>query len=139
MLPTVYGLMSKYDIDKVYIDGANPSFIRSLKLQIGEEADYDKVITRYRSEGLGDGTQDMKIVPVNFKEHKALLGHCKMILERDGGRIAINPDKFDKLITALRTAVDNDGTLDKESTSYNDIFDAFRLALKFYHFQERID
>ena len=85
MLPTVYGLMSKYDIDKVYIDGANPSFIRSLKLQIGEEADYDKVITRYRSEGLGDGTQDMKIVPVNFKEHKAMLGHCKMILERDGG------------------------------------------------------
>ncbi|MFL6431254.1 MAG: hypothetical protein ACJ71X_07350 [Nitrososphaeraceae archaeon] len=27
-----------------------------------------------------------------------------------------------------RIAVDNDGTLDKESTSYNDIFDAFRLA-----------
>ena len=59
-----------------------------------------------------------------------------MILERDGGRIAINPDKFDKLITALRTAVDNDGTLDKELTSYNDIFDALRLALKFYHFEE---
>jgi hypothetical protein len=32
-----------------------------------------------------------------------------------------NPDRFDKLITALRTAVDNDGTLDKECTSYNDI------------------
>jgi hypothetical protein len=33
---------------------------------------------------------------------------------------SINPDKFDKLITALRTAVDNDGTLDKEATtSYN--------------------
>jgi hypothetical protein len=31
----------------------------------------------------------------------------------------------------LRTAVDNDGTLDKDATSYNDIFDAFRLALKF--------
>ena len=28
----------------------------------------------------------------------------------DGGRIAINPDRFDKLITALRTAVDSDGT-----------------------------
>jgi hypothetical protein len=52
-------------------------------------------------------------------------------------RIAINPAKFDKLITAIRTAVDNDGILDKESTSYNDIFDAFRLALKFYHFGER--
>jgi hypothetical protein len=82
----------------------------------------------------------MKIIPVNFnKEHKAMLGHCKMILERDGGRIAINPDKFDKLITALRTAVDNDGTLDKEATSHNDIFDAFRLDLKFYRFEERID
>ncbi|HET7391770.1 MAG TPA: hypothetical protein VFJ51_13190 [Nitrososphaeraceae archaeon] len=43
-LSTVYSLMSKYHVDKVYIDGANPSFIRSLKLQIGEEADYDKVI-----------------------------------------------------------------------------------------------
>jgi hypothetical protein len=31
------------------------------------------------------------------------------------------------------------GTLDKEATSYNDIFDAFRLALKFYHFKERND
>ncbi|HJT48285.1 MAG TPA: hypothetical protein VJ729_08870 [Nitrososphaeraceae archaeon] len=77
----------------------------------------------------------MKIVPVNFNsEHKAMLGHCKMILE-DNSKIAINP-VFDKLITALRTAVDADGTLDKESTSYNDIFDAFRLALKFYHFEE---
>ena len=82
---------------------------------------------------------DMKVVPVNFnKEHKAMLGHCKMILENEGGRIAINP-VFDKLITSLRTAVDNDGVLDKEATSYNDIFDAFRLALKFYQFKERID
>jgi hypothetical protein len=72
------------------------------------------VIARYRSEGLGDATKDVRIVPVNFNsEHKAMLGHCKMILEQDGGRIAINPDRFDKLITALRTAVDNDGTLDR--------------------------
>ena len=33
------------------------------------------------------------------------------------------------------TAVDIDGALDKETTSYDDIFDAFRLALKFYHFK----
>ncbi len=81
----------------------------------------------------------MRIVPVNFNAgHKAMLGHCKMILESEGGRIAINPDKFDKLITALRTAVDNDGTSDNGST-YNDIFDAFRLALKFYHFEGSTD
>jgi hypothetical protein len=141
MLSTAYGLMSRYDVDKVFIDGANPSFIKSLNLQVGEELDYDKLISRYRSEKLGDNwSQNMRIVPVNFNsEHKAMLGHCKMILENDGGRIAINPDRFDKLITALRTAVDNDGVLDKEATSYNDIFDAFRLALKFYHFEERND
>ena len=76
----------------------------------------------------------LTIIPVNFnKEHKAMLGRCKMtIFEHEPGKIAINPDRFDKLITALRTAVDNDGELDKVSTSYNNIFDAFRLALIFF-------
>ena len=60
-----------------------------------------------------------------------------MIPEHESRKIAVNPNKFDNLTTALRTTVDNDGTLDKESTSYNDIFDAFRLALKFYHFEEK--
>jgi hypothetical protein len=125
-----------HEVDKVYIDGANPSFIKSLKLHIGEDADYMPEIHKAKQE---NRNPDMRIVPVNFNtEHKAMLGHCKMILEQDPRKIAINPDKFDKLITALRTAVDNDGTLDKEATSYNDIFDAFRLALKFYRFQERI-
>jgi hypothetical protein len=87
MQSIVYELMSKYSVDKVYIDGANPSFIKSLKLQIGEDADYDKVIARYRAEGLGDdATKDMRIVPVSFsKEHKPMLGHSKMILESEGG------------------------------------------------------
>ena len=35
---------------------------------------------------------------------------------------------FKELITALRTGVDNEGTLDKEATSYEDIFDSYRLA-----------
>jgi hypothetical protein len=106
MLDTTYSLMSKYNVDSVYIDGASPSFIRSLKLRIGEDPDYDKVIERAKKEGLGDGTQDMRIVPINFsKDHKPMLGHAKLILESEGGRIAINP-VFDKLITSLRTAVD---------------------------------
>jgi hypothetical protein len=136
MLFTVYRLMTKYNVDLTYVDGANPSFIKSLKLQIGEEAEYLEELDSAKREGVRP--QDiMKILPVNFNsEHKAMLGHCKMIFERDGGRIAINPDKFDKLIIALRTAVDNDGTLDKEATSYNDIFDSFRLALKFYSFRD---
>jgi signal transduction histidine kinase len=36
---------------------------------------------------------------------------------RNPRKIATNSDRFDKLITALRTAVDNDGVLNKEATS----------------------
>jgi hypothetical protein len=57
-----------------------------------------------------------------------------MSLEK--GYIAVNPD-FDKLITSLRTAVAEENTLDKESMSYADIFDAYRLALKDYKFITR--
>jgi hypothetical protein len=138
MLSVVYGLMSKYQVDKAYIDGANPSFIRSLKLRIGEDADYLEALEREKRQGFKPGA-NMKIVPVNFNsEHKAFLGHTKMLLEQDPRRIAINPDKFDKLITALRTAVAEDGVLDKEQTSHNDLLDAFRLSLKFYHFEQKI-
>jgi hypothetical protein len=63
-----------------------------------------------------------------------MLGHCKMLLEK--GYIAINP-AFDKLITSLRTAVAEENILDKESTSYTDIFDAYRLALKYYQFMTK--
>lgn len=63
-----------------------------------------------------------------------MLGHAKMLLEN--GHISIDQGKHDKLITALRTAVENEGVLDKKVTSYDDIFDAFRLALRFYSFKE---
>ena len=43
--------------------------------------------------------------------------------------------RFDKLIISLRTAIENgEGVLDKHATSFDDIFDAFRLAMKFYQF-----
>jgi hypothetical protein len=62
-----------------------------------------------------------------------------MLLERDGGYIAIN-QMFDKLITSLRTAVEKgEGMLDKEATSYDDVFDAFRLAMRMYCFRQKDD
>ena len=76
----------------------------------------------------------MKVFPVNFAtKHKDMLGHTKLLLEK--GYISINP-KFNKLVTSLRTAVDNESTLDKQLTSYSDIFDAFRLSLRNYYFRE---
>jgi hypothetical protein len=61
-----------------------------------------------------------------------MLAHCKEILEYENGMIAINP-KHTKLITALRTAVENgEGSLNKEATSHDDLFDSFRLSLLFW-------
>ena len=75
----------------------------------------------------------MKVIPVHFStEHKSMLAHCKMMLEKQA--ISIHP-KFVKLVTSLRTAIENgEGVLDKTATSYDDVFDAFRLAMKFYRF-----
>jgi hypothetical protein len=54
-------------------------------------------------------------------------------MKYQNGYIAINPSHT-KLITALRTAVENgDGSLDKEVTSHDDLFDAFRMSLMFWH------
>jgi hypothetical protein len=39
---------------------------------------------------------------------------------------------FDKLLTGPRTAVANEYKLDKEAISFDDLVDAFRLALTFY-------
>jgi hypothetical protein len=51
-------------------------------------------------------------------------------LEYERPLIAINPI-FTKLITLLRTAISDDlGRLSKEDTSYDNLLDAFRLALK---------
>ena len=41
-------------------------------------------------------------------------------------------EKFHKLIVSLKTATVNEYTLDKEATSYDDLFDAVRLSLKCY-------
>jgi hypothetical protein len=76
----------------------------------------------------------MFVIPVPFaKYHKEMLAHCKEMLEYQNGHMAINP-RFNKLITALRTAVEKgDGSLDKDATSFDDCFDSFRLSMLFWH------
>ena len=47
------------------------------------------------------------------KEHKNMLAHTKELLEHQNGMVAIHL-RFSKLITALRTAVENgEGAIDK--------------------------
>jgi hypothetical protein len=59
--------------------------------------------------------------------------HCKELMEYHKGSVAIHPQRHSKLLTSLRTAVeDGNGSLDKEATSFDDAFDAFRLSLMFW-------
>ena len=131
-LDYTYGIGKIYTADEIEQAKQSPSFEREYNLEY-----LGRIGNVFHTKDIESAIEkDRKYDPDNFNsEHKAMLGHCKMILEDDRGKIAINPDRFDRLITALRTAVDNEGVLDKEATSYNDIFDAFRLAMKFYHFE----
>ena len=62
-----------------------------------------------------------------------MLAHVKELLEYQNGMVAIHP-RHNKLITSLRNAVENgEGSLDKEATSHDDLFDSFRLSLMFLH------
>src|SRR5919197_5223838 len=114
MIQKVWELYMKFQfdgsVDRIYVDGANPSFIRSLKLALGEREDYEKVIEHYRSKSkLWSNPQTyMTVVPVNFaKEHKDMIAHCRNLMS--SGLVTIYPkERFDKLITSLRTAVDNE-------------------------------
>lgn len=67
------------------------------------------------------------------KEHQRILVQCNEIMEWSNDQMAIHP-KLTKLITALRTAVENgESTLDKDTTSHDDLFDSFRLSLMVWH------
>jgi hypothetical protein len=87
MIGVVWDLLMKYgrSINKIYVDGDNPSFIRALKLQMGEDEEYDQVIKGCKASHR-DFEYDMTVVPVNFSmENRSMLSNCKMLMERDGG------------------------------------------------------
>jgi hypothetical protein len=126
-------------ISNIYVDAANPEVWESLKREFNEPFNQ-----QYMSSQIADCKKynlhledRMIIVPVPFSVEGAhMLQHAKWLMEeteKDGSSlVAIHKKKFDKLITALRTAVANEYKLDKEVTSYDDLLDAFRLALTFY-------
>jgi hypothetical protein len=67
---------------RVYIDGANPSFIKSLKRRIVEDEHYEKH-TKEQLDKYARNMYSMKVYPINFaSKHKDMLGHAKLPLER---------------------------------------------------------
>jgi hypothetical protein len=122
MLDKCWKLIKAFKIRKVYVDGSNPAFIKSLKTILGERSNYDTVPKEHY--------RFMKVVPVNFgTRHREMLSHAKTLIENDFMRIHSNQNK---LSIALKTAWEDNGALSKEETSYDDLFDAFRLSLLAY-------
>ena len=140
MIKTTVHLLEEYNIRfdnscRIFVDGANPSFISTLKQAVNEDSDYTKQVQYYKHNfasiyDLQFLQYNMFVIPVPFsKEHK----NCKELLEYQNRMIAINP-KHNKLVTALRTAVENgEVSWDKDATSFDDCFDAFRMSLLFWH------
>jgi hypothetical protein len=144
MIDTTVRLLDEYNItfegrSRIFVDGANPSFLRSLKERVDEDTNYEQLVSYLKKQyssvyDLEFLQQNMFVIPVPFaKYHKEMLAHCEEMLEYQNGHVAINP-RHSKLITALRTAVENgEGILDKEETSHDDCLDAFRISLQFWH------
>lgn len=140
MINEVLNLKQRFGhVDNIYVDAANPEIWQGLKREFDEP---------FNEQYINDVKADCKkhniylekrmfVVPVPFHPEGAkMLQHAKWLMEEpdeDGSSlIAIDRERFHKLVTALRTAVANENKLDKEQTSYNDIFDAFRLSLQYY-------
>jgi hypothetical protein len=80
---------------------------------VNEDPDYTKQIAFYKNNysvyDLQFIQQNMFVIPVPFsKEHKAMLAHTKELMEYQNGLVAIILE-HNKLIIALRTAVENGG------------------------------
>ena len=141
MIDTIWRLKQKCGhVSNIYVDAANPEVWESLKRKFGERFDQQYIkeqIAECKKYNLNIEDR-MVVVPVPFSiEGAQMLQHAKWLMEEteegDGSSLVrIRKDAFHKLITGLRTAVANEYKLDKEQTSYNDIIDAFRLALIFY-------
>lgn len=97
MIETTIRLLNEYSIGfdnscRIFVDGANPSFIRALKARVGEDIEYDSQIARWKSENganivnLSWLSDNMFVLPVQFsKYHKEMLAHCKLVMEYHRG------------------------------------------------------
>jgi hypothetical protein len=137
MINEVITLAQQYDCCKILTDGANPSVVKTLKKYYGSgefipyEAIKDPQIVE--NWAYNQSCIENKVVPINFRlKHIELIQRAHRVLSKRA--VLINP-RFDKLITALRTATSRQSAtgdtfdLDKNRTSESDILDSYMLSL----------
>jgi hypothetical protein len=138
MIQLVNRLKVEYKPAKIFVDGSKPDFIKSLKIQFGENTDYEGVIENANRDKI-KFEHRMLVIPVSFGEYGAeLLGRFQHIVSK--GWFSVSAEEHKELITQMRQARFKDnGNLDKGETTNStyDVFDSTRLALKMFPFGER--
>lgn len=129
-------LINQYQVQKVYCDGSAVSYIRSLKLAVGDMMPYENQIEQNRKMKLADDF-NMLVSPVNFStRHRDMLLFLKMLMDKGG--LAV-PARFTELIEFLRTCRDQDMAMVKRgasATNYNHCGDALRMSLLGTEFED---
>ena len=138
MVEHAYHLVKKYNLNngnnKVFIDGSQPGFIRSLKIALGEYAQYEHFVEKAKQDKREDKLHlYMNIVPVNFGERgKIMLAIVKKLC--DNKKFAIDTSEHAELLTEMRIATaDEDLRLDKKDYPM-DLLDSLRLACEFIQY-----
>jgi hypothetical protein len=132
-LQLIRSLIQKYTPCKVFIDGSAAHLIHELKHGYDEYINYESIDPEILRSFISSSCREPLIVPVNFQQmHKEMAKHTVKVMAHR--RVRIHP-QFDKLITALKSATtkDDEFTLDKPKSAFNDLFDSFRLALLCLH------
>lgn len=140
MIELIVRLKNKHHITKIYIDASNAGFCSSLKQRIGDQDYKNYVEYEHVVKHIGDPLvryNAMNITPVNFSTcHREMLHHVDQLL--NSHKLRIHPS-FTKLLTSLRTAqIEENWSLDKEASAFNDTLDAFRLSLLSYWLGPRV-
>jgi hypothetical protein len=128
-LNLVRQLIQTYAPCKVFIDGSAAHLIHELKHGYGEYIPYEKLKPDRLKSYISSACREPLIVPVNFQlMHKEMAKHIVKGLAKQ--RVRIHP-KFDKLITSLKSATtkDDEYSIDKSKSAFDDLFDSFRMAL----------
>jgi len=126
-------LRYRYKPNKIYVDGAKPDFIKSLKIQFRENIDYESVIERANREKI-DYEYRMDVIPILFNLYgKELLGRFQHVVSKTW--FSVSSVEHKELVSQMRTArYQDNGNLDKSESgnSTYDVFDATRLSLKMF-------
>lgn len=129
ILKHIIRLIQQFSCGKFYVDGSASHLIRSLKNSYGEYQRWDLLDDKVLENWIYSEMNEPKIVPIPFlKWHREMMK--KLILCVSKRTIRID-GRYDKLIVGLRSAMakDDNYSLDKTQSQFNDLIDALRLAI----------